>query len=176
VTTTPPNRRRTHDRRTQDRRVPRASGRRAPAAFQRAAVAIASVVRRVRNLVVEARSGHRPLVVVLVVAVGLAIVMLSGPTERYLDGRTRVDALRNTAEALDVEIDQLEGEVAELRDPDRLELLAREQQGMVRPGEVPYTLAPPEVDRPRITAARGSADDPTPPWYARAWDTVRSWF
>jgi cell division protein FtsB len=132
--------------------------------------------RGVRNLVVEARSGQRPLVVVLLVAIGLSVVMLSGPAERYLDGRSRVEALRTTGDALDEEIAVLQGQTERLADPRRLEDLAREQQGMVRPGEIPYTLVPPETDRPRITAPRDGPGEPTPPWYARAWDTVSGWF
>lgn len=156
--------------------VARAS-RRAPVAVRAVASAITGVSRAARNAWVEARSGERPLLVVLLVAVVLAVVMLSGPFERYADGRTRVEATRSTAEALDEEIARLEARVDQLQDPANLELLAREEQGMIRPGEVAYTLVPPEVDRPVISAPRGGdGQEPTPPWYARAWDSVRSWF
>jgi cell division protein FtsB len=137
---------------------------------------LVAAIRGVRNAGVEARSGQRPLVIALVTAVVAGVVMLSGPAERYLDGRTRVEALRGTADALDEEIARLEREVEDLEDPANLELRAREEQGMVRPGEVPYTLVPPEVDRPRITSPRATGEGPQPPWYARAWDNVRSWF
>jgi cell division protein FtsB len=153
------------------------SSRRAPAPIRALASAVAGIGRAVRGAWVEARSGERPLLVVLLAAIVLAVVMLSGPFERYADGRTRVEATRSTAEALDEEIARLEARVEQLEDPANLEQLAREQQGMIRPGEVAYTLVPPEVDRPVISAPRGSdAGEPTPPWYARAWDSVRSWF
>jgi cell division protein FtsB len=155
--------------------VARAS-RRAPAPIRAVAAGVAGIVRAARNAWVEARSGQRPLLVVLVVAIALGVVMLSGPFERYADGRTRVEATRSTAEALDEEIARLEARVEQLEDPAHLEQLAREEQGMIRPGEVPYTLVPPEVDRPVISAPRGGeGGEPTPPWYARAWDAVRSW-
>lgn len=151
--------------------------RRAPAPILRVTGVLRGIGRAARNAWVEARSGERPILVVLVVAMGLAVVMLSGPFERYADGRARVEATRSTADALDEEIARLETRVEQLEDPANLELLAREQQGMIRPGEVAYTLVPPQVDRPVISAPRGSeAESAAPPWYARAWDTVRSWF
>jgi cell division protein FtsB len=131
----------------------------------------------IRNVWVGARSGQRPLLVALAVALVLGVVMLSGPFERYVDGRTRVETLRATADTLEDENARLERRADHLQDPDELERLAREEQGMIRPGEVPYTLVPPDVDRPVISAPRASdAADPTPPWYVRAWDAVRSWF
>lgn len=138
---------------------------------------VSRVGRAARNLWVNARSGERPLLVVLGVSIVLGVVMLSGPFERYADSRTRVEAARSTADALDEEIARLEDRVEQLQDPTNLELLAREQQGMIRPGEVAYTLVPPVVDRPVISAPRSSeAETTTPPWYARAWGTVRDWF
>jgi cell division protein FtsB len=159
------------DRRSVDR------VRRRPAPLRRLGSGLSRVGHAIRNLWVDARSGERPLLVVLAVATVLGVVMLSGPFERYADGRTRVEAARSTADALDEEIARLEDRVEQLQDPTNLELLAREQQGMIRPGEVAYTLVPPVVDRPVISAPRSSeTETTTPPWYARAWDAVRSWF
>lgn len=123
-----------------------------------------------------ARSGERPLAVVLLVAIALAVVMLSGPFQRYVDGRERVRGLERSVAALDAEIDRLELRRDDLRDPANIERLAREQLGFVRPGEVPYTLVPPEVDRPQIATPRDLAvEEPPRSWYARAWDAVTSW-
>jgi cell division protein FtsB len=169
VTGTPP------DRPDGAARVERAP-RRAPTRLQRVADSVAGAGRGLRNVWVEARSGQRPLLVVLVVALVLGVVMLSGPFERYVDGRTRVEALRSTAATLEEENERLERRADHLQDPAELERLAREEQGMIRPGEVPYTLVPPEVDRPVISTPRGSGTtEPPAPWYVRAWDTVRSW-
>ena len=154
-----------------------ARSRRAPAPVRRVALGLAAIGRAARAAWVGARSGERPLLVVLLAAVGLSVVMLSGPFERYADGRTRVEASRSTAEALDEEIARLQARVEQLEDPENLELLAREQQGMIRPGEVAYTLVPPAIDRPVISAPRTNEGDAADaPWYARAWDTVRGWF
>jgi cell division protein FtsB len=155
--------------------VDRARVRRGP--VRRVVDLVARAVLGVRNAWAGARSGQRPLLVALAVALVLGIVMLSGPFERYVDSRTRVEALRATADTLEDENARLGRQSAHLQDPAELERLAREEQGMIRPGEVPYTLVPPDVDRPVISAPRASeGDDPTPPWYVRAWDAVRSWF
>ena len=129
-----------------------------------------------RQRIVTATRGDRPLVVVLARALVLAVVVLSGPAQSYLDGRGRVEALEAKAAALEEENEQLEQRAADLSDPLNIELLAREQQGFIRPGEVPYTLVPPEVDRPVITTPRDEAAPASAAWYERAWDTVRDWF
>ena len=114
---------------------------------------------------------------VLVGALVLAAVVLTGPAQSFVDGRSRVDALQVKADALHEANDDLRDQVEDLNDPLRIELIAREQQGFVRPGEMAYSLTPPEVDRPRITAPRGSAsgaeDDP---WFDRARRIVGEWF
>jgi cell division protein FtsB len=171
VTATPP---RPPDADT--RTVDRARGR-GPGPLRRVLDGVGRVLLGIRNAWAGARSGQRPLLVVLAVALVLGIVMLSGPFERYADSRTRVEALRATAETLDEENARLDRRADLLEDPAELERLAREEQGMIRPGEVPYTLVPPEVDRPVISSPRNlDDDDAAPPWYVRAWDAVRSWF
>ena len=109
-----------------------------------------------------------------VIVVG--VVLVSGPAQSYIDGRARVDGLTVKVDALEQENERLGQRAADLQDPGNIELLAREQQGFIRPGEVPYTLVPPEVDRPQITAPRDGAPVEAGPWYVRAWDTVRGWF
>jgi cell division protein FtsB len=156
-----------------ERRRRRGGHGRGPVALQRAVRGGMGAGRRAASSVT---SGNRPFVAVLVGALVLSVLMLSGPAQRLLDSRARVDVLATKAEALERENELLERRKADLEDPTNVELLAREQQGFIRPGEVPYTLVPPEVDRPRITAPRGGGSDPAPStWYERAWATVRSW-
>lgn len=124
----------------------------------------------------SAVSGDRPLVVALLGVLGLAVILLSGPTQSYLDHRARVEVLELQAEVLEAENARLSSRAEALQDDGTIERLAREQQGFIRPGEVPYALVPPEVERPRITV---TWDDPEPapaPWYERAWGTVQALF
>jgi cell division protein FtsB len=155
-----------------ERRRRRGGHGRGPLALQRA---IGGGLGAVRRAVGSATSGNRPLLVVLAGALVLSVLMLSGPAQRLLDSRARVDTLAAKAEALEHANGALERRKADLEDPLNVELLAREQQGFIRPGEVPYTLVPPEVDRPRITAPRDDTEITAPTWYGRAWETVRGW-
>ena len=117
--------------------------------------------------------GDRPMIVALLAVLVLSGVVLTGPVQSYLDARDRVAALEAKAEALDEANAQLEQRVEDLNDPLNIELLAREQQGFVRPGEVAYALAPPEVDRPRITEPRAAPPPEPAPWHVRVWEAVR---
>jgi len=88
--------------------------------------------------------------VLLLGAIGLGVLLLAPPFEGYLAARQRVAVLEQQALALENENLRLERRVADLDDPVTIELLARSQQGLIREGEVPYVLTPPEVDAPRI--------------------------
>lgn len=101
---------------------------------------------RIRELV----GGDRPLLAGLLTVLVVAVVMLSGPLENYLAARERVETLEAQAEALGAANRQLRQQVGDLRDPEHIELLAREEHGMVRPGQVAYVIIPPQSDRPRI--------------------------
>jgi cell division protein FtsB len=83
-------------------------------------------------------------------AIALGVMMLAPPFEEYLAARQRVAVLEQQAVALENENLRLERRVEDLDDEVTIELLARSQQGLVRPGEVPYVLTPPDVDAPRI--------------------------
>lgn len=149
---------------------------RGPVALQRLARGSAASARALGRGVRQLVRGDRPLFVVLAGACALAVVLLSGPAQSYLDARTRVELLDDKATLLAAENARLEQRMTDLADPEVLELLAREQQGFIRPGEVPYRLVPPEVDRPRITAPRGGAEPPPAPIYRRVWDAVAERF
>jgi len=91
--------------------------------------------------------------ILLLGAIGLGVALLVPPFENYLAARQRVAVLEQKALALEAENLRLERRIEDLDDPVTIELLARSQQGLVRPGEVPYVLIAPEVDAPRIRDA-----------------------
>ncbi len=91
--------------------------------------------------------------VLLLGSLGLGVLVLAAPLEGYLAERQRVTILEQQALALETENLRLERRLTDLDDPLTIELLARAQQGLVRPGEVPYVLVAPEVDAPRIRDA-----------------------
>lgn len=98
--------------------------------------------------------------VVLLGAIGLGLLLLAPPFEDYLAARQRVAVLEQQAAALEGENLRLERRIDDLDDPVTIELLARSQQGLIRPGEIPYVLTPPEVDAPRIVTVPEQADEP----------------
>lgn len=157
------------------RRRRRGGDGRAPVPVQRAARAVHATGDGTRRAWETASSGDKPLILALLVVIALGATMMAAPAQRYLDSNQRVDHLRTKAAALEVENEQLRQRREDLTDEEYVELLAREQQGLVRPGEVPYTLVPPEVDRPRISAPREVREPPEPAWYERAWARVRDW-
>jgi cell division protein FtsB len=97
----------------------------------------------------------------LVGAIALGVGVAAAPFETYVSSRDRLEVLEQQAVALEAENARLEQQLSDLDDPLTIELLAREQQGLVRRGEVPYVLIVPEPDRPRIVdvpAAPGPAE------------------
>jgi cell division protein FtsB len=169
--TTPREQRRDLKRRGRRRR--RGGESRAPVPVQRVARAARATGDGTRRAWGAAWSGDRPMVVALLGVIVLSVLMVSGPAQRYLDSNSRVDALDAKAETLEAENERLTQRMDDLNDPEYVELMAREQQGFVRPGEVPYTLVPPDVDRPQIATPRDLGDPDPGPWYRRAWESVR---
>ena len=156
------------------RRRRRGGAGRGPVAVQRLASNVIDWSHRVREAARAAVAGDRPLIAGLLGLLVLSVIMLSGPLQSFWQGRERVQLLDAKNQALTTEIDALRDRAAELRDPEQIELLAREQQGFIRPGEVPYAIVPPAVDRPRITTRHEIEPQPAP-WYQRWWDTLASW-
>ena len=156
-----------------ERRRRRGGTARGPVPIQRAAQGVRGGCARLRARAGRAVRGDRPLMVALLGVLALAVVIVSSPMQSYLDGRDRVDHLEVKAAALDAENARLERRVDDLGRDTTIELLAREHLGLVRPGEVLYTLTPPEVDRPLITPPRTRDVEPTGPWYSQVWHELR---
>ncbi len=144
------------------------SGRRAPAPVRRV---VGGLVRRVRSTIGAILAGDRPFLIVVLAVLGLGGLMMSAPVQHYLDGQERVELLETKKAALHEEIQRLEGRRVDLHDPEQIELIAREQLGLVEPGEVPYVVVTPEPDRPRMAPA-DEVEVATEPWYRRVWDAV----
>jgi cell division protein FtsB len=105
---------------------------------------------RARRAVRALIRGGGPLALGVLVAAVLGVLLVAGPAQSYLDARERVEILALKERALDEENARLEQRIADLHDPDHLELVAREQLGLVRPGEIAYTIIPPDSESPRF--------------------------
>jgi cell division protein FtsB len=139
---------------------------------QRTARGLRATVAGARARLRRSIRGDRPLLVVTLGVLALAAVLVSAPLQSYLDGQARVDHLTRTADALDRANAELEQRAGDLERDTTVELLAREQLGLVFPGEVAYTLAPPEIDEAAVPRAPVVPAEEEP-WYARMWSAVR---
>ncbi len=156
-----------------ERRRRRGGHQRGPVMVQRTARGVRGWAARNDRRLRRTIQGDRPLMVATIAVLAVAVVVLSAPLQSYLDGRARVDHLEQQAAALDEANAQLEQRAADLVEDDTVELLAREQLGLVRPGEVAYTLIPPEEGRPLFAPPRGADAVEDEVWYRRIWNEVR---
>lgn len=160
-----------------ERRLVRAAARRrrrgghgrAPVVVQRMARGVGDTAYAAREVGRSAVAGDRPLAVGLAVLLILGIAMISGPFQTYLEGRDRVELLQRQLGALEGANAELDERREALGDPDQIELLARERQGMIFPGEVPYAVVPPESGVPRIAQRPDLGGVPDRAWYERLW-------
>ena len=116
--------------------------------------------------------GDRPYAVAFVATLGLAVVVVSGPIETYSQQRDIVERREAVLAALEEENAELAARVRALNDPDTIEAEAREEQGMYRPGEVPYVIVPPPVDQPQLGPDVPSEDGPARGWWQRVRDAI----
>lgn len=100
--------------------------------------------------------------------------MAVGPLQSYNAAAQRVDELTASRDELQAGVDELDARRERLEDPESLELLAREEFGLVMPGEVPYVVLTPE---PELDALRPPSEAPAEPpaaaWWDRVWQGVR---
>ncbi|MGH2812212.1 MAG: FtsB family cell division protein [Actinomycetota bacterium] len=96
----------------------------------------------------------------------IAILLVTAlPTARQLlQERRRVTVENHRLQTLLAENAVLSERLDRLEDPDYLEKLAREELGLVRPGEVSYVVVPPEGE-----AEEEPPPPPRPGWHQRVW-------
>lgn len=132
-----------------------------------------TLLRRARLRVLH---GDRPYVLALLAASVVALVIVSGPIQTWLGQRDLVDQREGVLEVLDEENAALADRVRDLQDPDTIEAEAREQQGMVRPGQVPYVIVPPTADSERIAPDLTDVETDERGWFSRVWEAVTGLF
>ncbi len=86
-----------------------------------------------------------------VVFVGVLFVAVY-PTQTLLGQRSETDDKRAELEEIEAHNAELQSRVDELGDPVYIELLAREDFGLVKPGEESYVIVPPVEPDPDATA------------------------
>ena len=99
----------------------------------------------------RAVSGDRPYVVAFFVLVAILAMMVVGPLHSYTAAAERVEDLERSRTDLQQRVVELQERHRRLGDPEEIELLARRQLGLVKPGEIPYVVTDgaPESDQVR---------------------------
>jgi cell division protein FtsB len=80
------------------------------------------------------------------IALGLAVIGLMFafvyPTSTFFRQRSEIGAAEQRLSRIDLEAKRLQQENKQLQGDAEVERIAREQYGLVRPGETPYVLVP----------------------------------
>ena len=125
-----------------------------------------------RSAVRKATRGQRPWQAGLVILLFVLGSMAWAPLKNLSAGSQRIDHLTASRDRLTEEVDKLDARKEQLMDPQQLELIAREEYGLVKPGEIPYVVVTPETE-PQL----GPGEDQSPAvetsWYERAWSAIR---
>lgn len=117
------------------------------------------------------RQGDR---IYLLATLGIAALigaMAIGPIKSYTAAADRVDQLYKSRAEYQSQVDRLEGRRLELANPEEIELLAREQLGLVRPGEIPYVVVAPRSEPDRVGPT--TPTQAPQPWYRRLGQALR---
>jgi len=119
--------------------------------------------------------GHRWVRRLFVVALVVAGILFTfgTPARTWYDQRQEIVAARDRTAVLDQQSRELQARVDQLNTDAEVERIAREQYGLVKPGEEAFGILPAPGSAPPVPA-------PAPPahhrsWLSRAWDTVTFW-
>lgn len=105
------------------------------------------------------------LVAVVVTAAGIF------PFRQIIAQEREVDLAEEKLAAIQEENERLEREIAALRTSDEIERLAREQFGLVRPGEIGYVVVTPPGATATTVPPEPTLDRPEEqPWWRDLWD------
>ena len=111
--------------------------------FVRAATATGPRSSRGRGPRDQGRFGLAPLIFVVILILGLFAALAIEPTRHLVEQRDRISGMSEDLSSIERSNKRLEARIDRLKDPDFLEQRAREQIGLVRPGEITYVVMPP---------------------------------
>lgn len=112
---------------------------------------------------------HGTLLLVFLAILG---VMAATPARQAFDQRMQIQREEAKLAVLQAENERLEKHLQRLNDPDYIETLARQQLGLVKPGEVSFVIVPGATQT--ATAEAEQVDDR--PWYRRIGDWFKGLF
>lgn len=101
--------------------------------------------------------GRGPQILAFMLVLGLVGAMAIQPTRQLLEQRDRISAVAAELERTQVTNVQLEAQIERLNNDDYIEQRAREQIGLVRPGETTYVVMPPSDHEQQAARRRKKA-------------------
>ena len=126
----------------------------------------AGAPRRESRLHVALR-GDRPFVLALFAVGAVLVAMLLGPLQSFTAASERVDELQARKERLTTSVAALEERRTQLNNADYIELRAREELGLVRPGEIPYVVTGLDPDVQQLRDPLPTAAVESRSWWSR---------
>lgn len=117
--------------------------------------------------------GHRWGWVLAVILLSALALTVSGvfPFRQLVEQRRSVELTRQQLEALEDENRQLEDEITALNTDEEIERVARDEYGLVRPGETGFVVVSPPGE-PATDEATPVSEADDRPWWVRWWDWV----
>ena len=108
----------------------------------------------------------------LVVAVMVGVVVLAGifPFRQILAGNREVSVAEDKLDAIVEETAVLEARIRALQTPEEVERLAREQFGLVMPGEIGYVVVTPPWENDDSAPEQQVAPQQDRSWWQGVWD------
>ena len=109
------------------------------------------------------RLGRGPQIVAFILVLGLVGAMAIQPTRQLLEQRDRITSVATQLEEVQAGNAQLATQIERLNNGDYIEQRAREQIGLVRPGETTYVVMPPSNQEQQADKRKKRAKSVTPP-------------
>lgn len=106
------------------------------------------------------RSG--PQIVAVLLLIGLLVAMATKPWMQLTAQKARLEQMSGDLSKVERENAEIEARIERYKDPDFIEQKAREQAGLVRPGEIPYVVMPPSDKQARRKPVPPKATVPQP--------------
>lgn len=116
--------------------------------------------------------GQRPFVFAFLALLVVLATMAATPAQRYFAMQERVESLTQEREELAGDVDALEERKEQLHDPEHIELLARRELGLVRPGEISYVVVRSDGDQALSPREPEAVADDDAPWWRRLGETL----
>lgn len=115
--------------------------------------------------------GFGGFLIAAVLVLGMAAASGIIPFRQVIVHERSVDLAREQRDALVAANLELERQIAALETDGEVERLAREQFGLVMPGETAFVAVPVPDPTPSVASMPPALDDPTP-WWRTLWDFI----